>query len=40
MVSGEQLAVDIRVQELDEALAANYRLEICLRERDQTLICR
>ncbi len=40
MAAGEQVAVDIQVLELEDELAPNYRIEICLRDDDQNLRCK
>jgi len=40
MAAGEQVAVDIQVLELEDELAKNYRIEICLQDTEQNLRCK
>ncbi len=40
MAAGEQVAVDIRVLELEDKLAESYRIEICLHDDKQNLRCK
>ncbi|MCZ6715485.1 MAG: DUF3426 domain-containing protein [Gammaproteobacteria bacterium] len=40
MATGEQVAIDVRVMDLADNLAQNYRIEYCLRDSDQNLRCK